>query len=146
MPKISIEPADIHGLCAALREAGLPTADLNAPGRLFYRMEGAGRPTVYGGLEIHGMHGLLRSLAVVPAERGRGHGREMALALIEEARARDLTHLWLLTLTAAEFFAKLGFQRTDRSAAPPAIAASEEFATLCPASAVCMTFALGAHK
>lgn len=142
MSKIAIERADDPALRAALAEAGLPVTDLNAPGRIFFRMDEAGAPAAYGGLEIHGAQGLLRSLVVIPALRGRGHGRELVHALIAEARARGLTQLWLLTLTAPDFFERLGFQRTDRASAPAAIAASEEFANLCPATAVCMTLAL----
>jgi amino-acid N-acetyltransferase len=146
MPKIAVEHASNPAFRAALSEAGLPAADLAVPGRAFFRLEEAGAPAAYGGLEIHGTHGLLRSLVVVPGQRGCGHGSAMARALMEEARTRGLTHLWLLTTTAPEFFAKLGFQSIDRSAAPPAVAASEEFANLCPASAVCMTLVLGRPK
>lgn len=142
MAKIATEQANDPGLRAALTGAGLPTADLDAPGRLFFRMDTAGAPAAYGGLEVYGAHGLLRSLVVAADRRGRGQGREMAEALINEARARGLTRLWLLTTTAPDFFAKLGFQRAERGSAPAAIAASTEFASLCPASAVCMTLAL----
>ena len=142
MPIIAIDLARDPGLRAALAEAELPTTDIGAPGRLFFCLMESGQPAAYGGLELHGEAGLLRSLVVPPAFRGRGFGRDMTLALIGEARTRGLTKLWLLTLTAADFFAKLGFERTDRSAAPAIIGASEEFATLCPATAVCMTRAL----
>jgi len=71
-----------------------------------------------------------------------------------KAYARDLRRLldlagglgageaWLLTTTAADFFAALGFSRVPRDAAPPAVRATEQFARLCPESAVLMRLRL----
>ncbi|MGR8918854.1 MAG: hypothetical protein ACU85V_04495, partial [Gammaproteobacteria bacterium] len=44
----------------------------------------------------------------------------------------------LLTETAAAFFEHLGYSRAPRAAAPATIAATAEFASLCPDTAVCM--------
>ena len=46
--------------------------------------------------------------------------------------------LYLLTTTAVPFFERMGFAAIDRAEAPPAIAATREFATYCPESAVLM--------
>jgi len=45
---------------------------------------------------------------------------------------------WLLTETAEPFFARDGWARADRGDAPPAVAASVEFTSACPATAVAM--------
>ena len=42
------------------------------------------------------------------------------------------------TKTAAEFFARQGYQVIERSAAPQDMQGSEEFRSLCPSSATCM--------
>ena len=46
--------------------------------------------------------------------------------------------MWLLTTTAAPFFARLGFATMERASAPQALQASREFAAACPAGATCM--------
>lgn len=52
--------------------------------------------------------------------------------------------VYLLTETAAEFFARLGFRPIRRAEAEPAVGASVEFTTACPASATCMRLSLDA--
>lgn len=143
MTKITPERASSPAFREALINAGLPTADLGAAESVFFRLEDADdRVLGYGGIEIYGTKGLLRSLVVLPDHRRVGQGRAMALGLIAEARARGLTELWLLTTTAADFFARLGFKRADRGSAPGEVAASKEFSSICPASAVCMRLEL----
>ena len=104
-----------------LAAAGLPTADLGAIG-----------------LERHGAAGLLRSLVVVPEQRGRGVGGALVDALERDARADGLDALVLLTQTAETFFARRGYVRIDRAAAPAAVRTSAEFTSLCPSSATTM--------
>ena len=67
--------------------------------------------------------------------RGRGIGSAMTAALEFEARLHGCANLWLITTTAADFYERLGYARCDRAVVPPAIAATGEFAALCPASA-----------
>ena len=121
---------------AALARAKLPTADVEAPGRLFWRFETRDEvPVGFGGLEVHGDDALLRSLVTLPPVRGRGIGTAIVAALEFEARLHECRNLWLITNTAAEFYERLGYARCDRAVVPPAIAATGEFAELCPASA-----------
>ncbi len=47
--------------------------------------------------------------------------------------------LWLLTTSAADFFADLGYAECERVNVPPPIRATLQFAALCPASATVMT-------
>jgi len=46
--------------------------------------------------------------------------------------------VWLLTTTAADYFAAFGFVPVERAAVPEPIRESAEFASLCPASAAVM--------
>lgn len=89
-------------------------------------------------LESHDRTGLLRSVAVAPAERGRGTGIALVADRLAMAWARGLEAVYLLTTTAAPLFRRFGFAATDRARAPKALQASPEFAALCPSSAVCM--------
>lgn len=134
-----IELTGTEELTRALRAAGLPTQDLGGPGQVFWRFsEDEGREVGFAGLEGEGSQRLLRSVAIHAPARGRGHGRALVEAIAREAAVRGVTDLWLLTLDAAPFFTKAGFVPVARDLAPADIAATAEFKSLCPVSAVCM--------
>ena len=131
----------------ALADAGLPHADITRNGRTFFAGEHAGITFGYIGLEVHGKDALLRSLVVIDAMRGRGFGSVLVRKAIAVAAAGGADRVWVLTTTAAGFLQGLGFERVERELAPAAIRATAEFATLCPASAVCMTrLTAGSHR
>ena len=125
-------------LIASLEAAGLPTDDLHEPGRRFYRFEDDAGLIGYGGLEQIGLDGLIRSIVVIDSHRGAGHGSAILSWLVTEAAGRKAAGLYLLTTSATAFFQRHGYTALPRSAAPPAIAASRQFSTLCPASATFM--------
>lgn len=132
-------PADAPVIVALLAQAGLPTADLTPAalaGFVVAREDGAlvGAATV----ERHGDDGLLRSLVVAPAQRGRGLGRALVEAVERDARAQGLRSLVLLTQSAAEFFAARGYRVVPRGGVAAALRASSQFASVCPASTTCM--------
>src|SRR5690349_1318661 len=54
------------------------------------------------GLEVHGEDGLLRSVAVDPAWRGRGIAEVLMAAALGRARQRSLRGVYLLTTTARD--------------------------------------------
>lgn len=145
---MKVEPAHAGDLPAIreLLEAGrLPHADLTAAHLDdFLVLRTKGGLAGVAGLERHGDAALIRSVAVTPALRGAGLG--LALVAAVEARARTLgvRTLYLLTTTAAAFFAGRGYQVTARRRAPPVIQATPEFSALCPSSATCMVKDLGA--
>jgi protein-tyrosine-phosphatase/N-acetylglutamate synthase-like GNAT family acetyltransferase len=132
-------PADLEAVRALAGASALPVADLGAPNQVFLVARDGGAVVGCVGLELYGDAALLRSLAVEPARRGTGLGAALHEAAIRAARARGVARLWLLTTTAERFFARRGFVRVDRVSVPAAVAASPEFAALCPASAACMT-------
>lgn len=78
---------------------------------------------------------LLRSVAVAPGLQGQGIGMQMVSLLLQEARRRDVKAVYLLTTTARDYFARLGFQATDRASAPPVLQQSAQLQGACPASA-----------
>ncbi len=92
--------------------------------------------------ERHGPVALLRSVAVRGPARGRGLGRALVERALADAAAAGAREAWLLTETAEPFFAGLGWQRTERAAAPADVAASVEFAHACPTTAIAMRRAL----
>ena len=125
-------------LANLLRAEQLPTDDLGAGPARFFALVDGDRWCAVGGVEIYGRHGLLRSVVVPPEARGKSYGCEMVKLLLQEMAAQGVRDVYLLTTTAADFFAHLGFAAIDRAATPPAIAATAQFAALCPADAVLM--------
>ena len=119
------------GLCDALADAQLPIEDLTDDGRRFFRFELDGRTIGYGGFEPHGDHALIRSIVVLPAARGQGLGRAVAEGVMRQAAAAHCVQAFLLTTSAADFFAHLGFAPTDRADAPAAILATRQAASIC---------------
>ncbi|MGI0078920.1 MAG: GNAT family N-acetyltransferase [Nitrososphaerales archaeon] len=58
---------------------------------------------------MHDKNGLLPSLAVKKEYRNSGIGSGLVLHTIQVARERKIENLYLLTLTAKDFFLKFGF-------------------------------------
>ncbi|MBN2503701.1 MAG: GNAT family N-acetyltransferase [Anaerolineales bacterium] len=90
------------------------------------------------GLEINGEAALLRSLAVAPRFRGQGVGCRLVEEIEAYAGEHGVKDIYLLTTTAADYFAGRGYRAIARSKAPAEIQATEEFTSICPDSAVCM--------
>lgn len=127
------------GLRALLIDSGLPVDDLDTAAVDFIvAVDGSGLSGVIGLQAFDGI-GLLRSLAVRPGARSTGLGRALVDALEQRALATGVRQLVLLTQTAAPFFGKRGYVAIARDSAPAEVQASEEFRSICPASAICMS-------
>jgi amino-acid N-acetyltransferase len=81
---------------------------------------------------------LLRSVAVVPDQRGTGVGTSLIHAIEDLARDGRVMSVILLTETAEHWFSRLGYASIDRSSVPADVAGSIEFVTACSANAVAM--------
>jgi len=142
MHDITFAPASADNLIAIralLEECGLPTADLHdgllehfTVCRLGERIVG----TI--GLEVFAETALLRSLAVAPGQRGQRLAHDLWARVRDQARARGIRRLYLLTTTAEALFARWGFARVARDAVPVAVQATSEYSALCPSTAVVM--------
>ncbi|TBW34286.1 GNAT family N-acetyltransferase [Siculibacillus lacustris] len=135
---VAILPDD-PAFTAALAAEGLPTADLGEADRRFFALSDGAAPRAWIGIEGSGEDRLLRSLVVPPQGRRSGAARAAVAAAERLAAADGARRLWLLTTTAAAVFDRLGWVRRPRAEAPASIAATGQFATLCPASAVLMS-------
>jgi len=133
-----VQPNDLKAGITLLSDAGLPTADVSVE-RLALVAELNGQLVGLIGLEQYGALGLLRSLVVDAGNQGYGIGQQLVDSLERLATTSGIRELWLLTIDADRYFERLGFFRQARSAAPGAIAASEEFSSLCPDDAVLMS-------
>jgi len=137
-----VEPArasDLEPLLELLRAAHLPTEGFSdhLSSALVVRTPASIAGCVE--LEHYGRAALLRSLAVAPSHQGRGIGQRLTAAALESARQRRVASVYLLTMTAADFFARhFGFEPVDRGAVPAAVKESVEFLSACPDSAQAM--------
>ena len=89
--------------------------------RDFVVVEDQGRIIACGALHLYGPHlAEVRSIAVHPASKGRGAGRRVVKALLEEADRHDVSGVCLFT-RIPEFFAPLGFTIANREDLPDKI-------------------------
>ena len=137
-PLRRIRPAEFERLAAALEAEGLPADDLCYATNRFYALEEDGEVLGYAGLERREGAALLRSVVVPPERRRSGIGRRLVEAVLTQAAALGHGEVHLLTMTAAPYFERLGFERIPRARAPAGVAGSAQFTTLCPGSAVLM--------
>ncbi len=131
-------PDDAAEIAALLTACGLPSRDIAAHLPHFTVARDGGRLVGVIGLEVHGAIGLLRSLAVDEDRRGEGIALRLYAAELAVARRAGMERLFCLTTSAQRFFEMLGFRALPRDAVPEAIRDTEEYRTLCPATATCM--------
>lgn len=141
---VSASAGDEPWIRQLLTFCGLPQEDITTEHlRQFWVIKEKGEILGTVGLEIFGRLALLRSLAVDPRFRGRGLASALTRKAEEIAMSLKMEALFLLTMTAEDFFAKRGYQKIERIAAPPEIQGTAEFKNLCPASSVCMIKRIG---
>ncbi len=138
---ITIEAAaagDLPPILELLELAALPSVGVheNLEGFLVARRDNQ----VIGcaGVEVYGQEGLLRSVVVAPAHRDRGIAAALVRQLAKQCEPRGVASLYLLTTTAPDYFARLGFEPCSRDEAPKGIRSSWEFRTGCPDTAILM--------
>jgi amino-acid N-acetyltransferase len=122
-----------------LSAAKLPTADLTP--EHFQHFFGCGAeeaPRGVVGVELYGADALLRSLVVDESARGKGCGKALVEQAERYARSRGAERIYLLTTSAAQFFAALGYRTAAREEAPASIRGTAEFSGLCPSSSAFM--------
>lgn len=130
-------PADLAIARQMLFDAGLPIEDVTIE-HLALVAEKEGVVCGLVGLEQFEQLGLLRSLVIAEEYRSGGLGRLLVEALEQLATDSNISELWLLTIDADGWFARLGYTEQARELAPAAIQKTEEFSSLCPGDAVLM--------
>ena len=139
---VSARAEDVEPIGALLEGASLSRHGLDERPDDFLLLRTADGPAGCVALERYTDAALLRSLAVSPDRRGEGLGWLLAEAALDRARAAGVRRVFLLTTTAADFFAqKLGFRACERRGVDPDVARSWEF-TSCPPDATCMVLDL----
>jgi len=123
-----------------LSQAELPVKDLTENKFKNFLIARARDGSVVGaiGVEPYQDLGLLRSLVVHPSHREKGLGKQLVCELESFAQRKGIKTIFLLTITAADFFRKLGYEGIQKAHVPESITRTEEFKNICPVSAVCL--------
>ena len=130
--------ADLQAIQGILKELALPFEDCDVHIDNFIVAEHAEEVIGIGGVEHYGDVALLRSIAVVKARRGEGLGETLYSEIESRAKSLNVKELYLLTETAEQYFKARGFHVVSREAVPAAIEQTQQFSSLCPASATVM--------
>ena len=126
----------VKNLLAACK---LPSSDLEpAHFEHFFGCGPETEPQGVVGVELYGKVGLLRSLAVDEAARGRGCGKRLVRQAEEHAAGNGVQSLYLLTTGAEDFFRLQGYVEVERASVPEVIRSTAQFSTLCPSSSTVM--------
>lgn len=136
---------DLAVIRRLLREAELPVEGVEEQfGSGYAVATEEGEAVGAAGVERYGRFGLLRSVVVAPAARNRGVAELLVRDRLAWAGTEGLEAVYLLTTTAARYFARLGFETVERDDLPLEIRDSREFASVCPSTAVAMRRPAGA--
>jgi amino-acid N-acetyltransferase len=136
---------DLPAIERLLIESGLPTTGvaemLAADSASFVVAEANGDASHFAGvagLEVCRDNALLRSVAVRPEWRSHGLGSDLVTRIVSDAESRGIHALYLLTLTAEQYFPRFGFERVERNDVPGEVAETVEFKSACPSTAAAM--------
>lgn len=135
---ISLNKSHLSEIEALLAECELPFEDCNEHLDNFYGIIRDDRLVAVGALQVTGLVSLLRSIAVLPDYRGKGLAAAVTRHLIDLARSKRITQLFLLTETAEAYFIRFEFHPVDRDLVADDIKATRQFDSLCPSSARAM--------
>jgi len=146
---VTIEAAregDAAAIEALLAEVDLPAPEIRTRIDNFLVARAGGRVVGCVGLELYGEAALLRSLAVLPENRGQGVGTRLAAEILEKARHLGASEAVLLTTTVQALAAAMGFEKVPRDSVPAAVRGSWEFKADCCGTATCMRLTLSPQR
>ena len=142
MPDMCLRAAsrdDLPRIIHFLRENKLTEVGVDEYVENFIIIEGKdNRLTGIAGLETYGKCGLIRSVAVSRRARRKGIGKLLVETIIQNARAKNVQAVYLLTVNAEGYFNRFGFQTVNRQDVDLSVKMSQEFANACPKSASVM--------
>ncbi len=137
------QEADFGTVAQMLAEADLPGEGMREQfGDSFVVAEQEGNIVGAGGVEVYGRYGLLRSVVVDSAFRGKGLGEAIVSDRLRWSARQGLRAVYLLTTTVPEFFEKIGFTEMSRVEMPKEIQGSKEYSEICPVTATAMVLRL----
>jgi amino-acid N-acetyltransferase len=115
-------PSDKGEIRELLSECGLPTRYVHRYLKSFLVAKAAEKVVGVVGVEVYGRVGLFRSLCVAPAYRARGIAMALNKRMLDYVRSRKVQRVYLFTMKAEKFAAKLGFRKWKKPKSPGASA------------------------
>ena len=138
-------PADLESIQLLLNQVLLPSDDIEPHLDNFIVACSEGKLVATVGMEQYGTEFLVRSFAIDKDHRGWGIDKELMQLMEEYCGSVGALTGYLLTTTIPRYLERYGFSKVDRNEVPLAIQGTKEFASICPASAICMTKAVRAE-
>ena len=137
---MNIEPnLNLDELCEILKECSLPVSDLKTNENcVFFSGRDARSIDSCVGVELFKNIALLRSLAVLPRNQGKGKGRALVHYAENYCQLKGVQSVYLLTTTASSYFTSLGYGTVSRDLVPNEIKESTQYSSVCPSSAIIM--------
>lgn len=129
---------NIPAIQSLLAKENLPCVDINCAKQVFIIAKANKKIVGCVGLEPYKNYGLLRSLTVKNDFRNKAIGTKLVKLMSAYACTQKIKKLFILTITAKDFFESKGFCQINRTAAPRLIKNSSEFKTICPKTAIFM--------
>lgn len=145
MGEVVITPVsaeDFSKVLQLLADNHLPEAGLSEHLATTLVAQVDGRVVGSAAIELYENAALLRSVAVAEELRGQGVGGKLVQSALILAQAQQVREIYLLTETAADYFARRGFVAVERAVVDPQVAQSVEFTSACPTSAQAMRLTL----
>jgi N-acetylglutamate synthase-like GNAT family acetyltransferase len=131
-------PRDLPEILSLLRKYNLSVQGVSEHLKNFLVLKAEGKMLGCIGLEIYRRNGLLRSLAVIAEEQGRGHGRLLVHEVLNLAKKKNLRNVYLRTIDGKDYFRRFNFQVIERDKVDSEIQKSLAFNSQCCYSAICM--------
>ena len=135
-------PGEESAVDELLARVSLPPIAVVTGARAFLVAMEEGRLVGCGALETVGAIALVRALAVTPAARGRGLGRQLVRQLVDRAIRKGCTSVYLLPFDASEFFFRMGFRPVSWEDVPSEVRDFDHFRTTGCAATTMMSFPL----
>jgi amino-acid N-acetyltransferase len=123
-------PADKTYIRRLLSACGLPSLYLQRHLKSFMVAKAGKKIVGVIGVEVYGRAGLLRSLCVNQAYRGKGIAKLLNAKIMAYARMRGMDRLYMFTFDAEKFASKLGFRKIDKKQLPRSIRSTWQFRKL----------------
>ncbi|MCP4188573.1 MAG: GNAT family N-acetyltransferase [Gammaproteobacteria bacterium] len=139
---VELQIEQLPGLESLLQQNQLPFEDCEQHIDNIIGIFEGGDLIAAGGIEVLGSQGLLRSVAVHKDFRGQGLATAIVDYLQQRACSCGLQALYLLTETAGSYFARRDYRFIARDQLPPEVQSTQQFQSLCPASAQAMVIYL----
>ncbi|MFX0185984.1 MAG: arsenic resistance N-acetyltransferase ArsN2 [Candidatus Hodarchaeota archaeon] len=139
-PIIKANDTHLLGIINLLNQVNLPPEGIEAHLADFIVATHDNKVIGCAGIEIYETVGLLRSVAVHPNYQGKNIGNALIRQILLNAQNREVEEIFLLTETAEKYFLRFGFKKINREDVKNRIKETQEFKSLCPASAISMYY------